>query len=86
MLGQYLITEKYSHFSSQRVTKSRKRDQMNHHPDLHQMALIGLHVTHVTQYMYVLFNKVHIFIQKSQFTLARYGQECSISNKHLEKV
>ena len=28
------------------------------------MTLIGLHVT---QYMYVLFGKVHIYIQKSEF-------------------
>ena len=39
--------------------------------DLHQMTLIG---HHVTQYMYVLFDNVHIYIQKSQFTLARYVQ------------
>ena len=32
------------------------------------MTLIGLHVT---QYMYVLFDKVHIYSQKSLFTLAR---------------
>ena len=51
--------------------------------DLHQMALIGLHVT---QYMYVLFDKVHIYIQKSQFTLASYGQKCIVSNKHPMKV
>ena len=37
--------------------------------DLHQMTLIG---HHVTQYMYVLFDNVHIYIQKSQITLARY--------------
>ena len=43
------------------------------------MALIGLHVT---QYMYVLFDKVHIYIQKSQFTLVRYVQKCIVSNKH----
>ena len=36
-----------------------------------QMTLIGLHVT---QYMYVLFDKVHIYIKKSNFTLARYVQ------------
>ena len=35
------------------------------------MTLIGLHVT---QYMYVLFGKVHIYIQKSEFTLTRYVQ------------
>ena len=40
------------------------------------MALIGLHVT---QYMYVLFDKVHIYIQKSRFTLARYVQLCRAS-------
>ena len=29
------------------------------------MALIGLIGLHVTQYMYVLFDKVHIYIQKT---------------------
>ena len=47
------------------------------------MTLIGLHVT---QYMYVLFDKVHIYIQRSQFTLARYVQKCVVSNKHPVKV
>jgi hypothetical protein len=44
------------------------------------MALIGLHVT---QYMYVLFDKVHFYIKKSLFTLAR----CYVlPPKHLVKV
>jgi hypothetical protein len=47
------------------------------------MALIGLRVT---QYMYVLFDKVHIYIQKSQFTLVRFVQKCIVSNKHPVKV
>ena len=38
------------------------------------MTLIG---PHVTQYMYVLFDEVHIYIQKSQFTLL-----CSVVPKH----
>ena len=37
------------------------------------MTLIG---HRVTQYMYVLFDNVHIYIQKSQFTLASYVQYC----------
>jgi hypothetical protein len=36
------------------------------------MALIGLHVT---QYMYVLLDKVHIYIKKKHFTLARDVQK-----------
>ena len=40
--------------------------------DLHQMTLLG---HHVTQYMYVLFDKVHIYIQKQHFTLARDVQK-----------
>ena len=39
--------------------------------DLHHMTLIG---HHVTQYMYVLFDNVHIYIQKPQITLAPYVQ------------
>ena len=43
------------------VTKSRNRDKNESltFDDLHQMTLIELHVT---QYMYVLFDKVHIYI------------------------
>ena len=47
------------------------------------MTLIGLRVT---QYMYVLFDEVHIYIQKSQFTLALYVQKYIALNKHLVKV
>ena len=66
MLGQHLVTEKQQFFQpKRRVTKSRNRD------DVHQITLIGLHVT---QYMYVLLDKDHIYIQKSQFTLERYVQ------------
>ena len=74
MLGHHLVTEKPSHFSSQReVTKSTNRDKNSSltFNDLHQMTLIGLHVT---QYMYVLFDKVHIYIEKSNFTLVCYVQ------------
>ena len=54
------------------VTKSTKRDNESlTFDDLHQLTPIGLHVT---QYMYVLFYKVHIYIQKSHFTLACYVQ------------
>ena len=68
MLGQYLVTKKHSHFSSQRE-ESQKAEMERKLITNHQMALIGLHVT---QYMYVLFDKVHIYVQKSLFTLARY--------------
>ena len=37
------------------------------------MTLIG---HHVTQYMYVLLDNVHIDIQQSQFTLAPFGRQC----------
>ena len=73
MLGQSQVTEKHSHFFQRGVTKSRNIDKNESltFDDLHQMTLMGLHVT---QYMYVLFSKVHIYIQKSEFTLARYVQ------------
>jgi hypothetical protein len=75
MLGQSLVTKTtYSHFpakeSSHKKQKYRSNESLTFY-DLHQMALIGLHVT---QYMYVLFDKVHIYVQKSHFTLVLYGQ------------
>jgi hypothetical protein len=74
MFGECLVTEKHSHFSSQREESQKAEMEINESltfDDLHQMTLIGLHVT---QYMYVLFDKGHIYIQKSQYTLARYVQ------------
>ena len=72
MLGECLVTEKQSHFSNQREESQKTDIEKNlslTFDDLHQMTLIGLHVT---QYMYVLFDEVNISIQKSEFTLARY--------------
>ena len=47
------------------VTKCTNRENESlTFDDLHQMTLIGLHVT---QYMYVLFDKVHIYIKKISF-------------------
>ena len=72
MLGHHQLSEKHSQFSSQREESQKAQRDKNvslTFDDLHQITLIGLHVT---QYMYVLFDKVHIYIKKSQFTLARY--------------
>ena len=74
MLGECLFTEKHSHFSSQREESQKAEIEINESltfDDLHQMTLTGLRVT---QYMYVLFNKVHIYIKTSQYTLACYVQ------------
>ena len=73
MLGHRQVTEKHSHFYSQREEsqKSEIRENESLTFDLHQMTLIGLHVT---QYMYVLFDKVHTYFKKSQYTLACYVQ------------
>jgi hypothetical protein len=72
MLGQYLVTKKPCHIflaKERSHKKQKKQKERKCITNLHQMALIGLHVT---QYMYVLFDKVHIYIQKSLFTFARY--------------
>ena len=73
ILGQRLVTKKHSHFPAKERShkKLKKRENESLTFDLHQMALIG---HHVTQYMYVLFDKVNIYIQQSQTTLARYVQ------------
>ena len=58
------------------VTKSTTRENESlPFDDLHQMTLIGLHVT---QYMYVLFDKVHIFQRISVYISAL----CSVVQKH----
>ena len=65
MLGHHQVTEKHSHFSSQREESQKAEIEINSSltfDDLHQITLIGLHVT---QYMYVLFDKVPIYIHKS---------------------
>ena len=64
------------------VTKSRNIDENSAltSDDLHQMTLPGLNVK---QYMYVLFDQVHIYIQKPQCTLAPCSE---MPPKHLEKL
>ena len=72
MLGQHQVTENHSHSSSQREESQKAEIEINESltfDDLHQMTLIGLHVT---QYIYVLFDKMHAFTKKCHFTLARY--------------
>jgi hypothetical protein len=66
MLGQSQVTEKHSHFSSQREESQKSEieiELITKFDDLYQMTLIGLHVR---QYMYVLFDKVQIYIKQSQ--------------------
>ena len=62
-------------FSKQGHVSIKPKTQLNEaltFDDLHQMTLLG---HYVTQYMNVLFDKVHIYIQKQHFTLARDVQK-----------
>ena len=74
MLGQQLVTESIQPFSNQRDVSQKAEIY------LHQMTLPGLSVT---QYMYVLFDQVHIYIEKPQFTLAPCSE---MPPKHPEKL
>jgi hypothetical protein len=75
MLGQSQITKTHTAIFPAKVRSHKKQKYRSNSSltldDLPQMTLIG---HHVTQYMYVLFDKVHIYIQKSQFTLEFYVQ------------
>ena len=74
MLDHHQVEKTHSHFSSQRDESQKAQIEINESltfHDLHQMTLIGLPVS---QYMYVLFGNVHIYIQKSNFTLVCYVQ------------
>ena len=68
MLGQSQVTKTHTAVFQQKIGVTKKSLTFD---DLHQMTLIG---HHVTQYMYVLFDNVHIYIQESQFTLVYYVQ------------
>ena len=79
MLGHHQLTAKHSHFSSQSEESQKAEIELNESltfDDLHRMTLIGLHVT---QYMYVLFDKVHIYIKKISFYI---GALRSVVLKH----
>uniref|UniRef100_A0A674F558 Ig-like domain-containing protein n=1 Tax=Salmo trutta TaxID=8032 RepID=A0A674F558_SALTR len=63
-------------FSKQLDASQKPKTQLNEaltFDDLHQMTLLG---HYVTQYMYVLLDNVHIYIQKQHFTLAHNVEKC----------